>query len=76
MPFQIPHAPSVFHSVESAASTEEEDLRSKVCGDCVLLGGVCGVWTRGIPSGLGEVRRRRPRDDRDGVWARGADDVK
>ena len=34
------------------------------------------MWTLGTPSGSGGLRPRRRREERVGVWARGAEDVK
>ena len=77
VPFHMPQEPSAAHIDDIAASTAEDDLRSRLCEElCDLEGGGCGVWTRGTPSGSGGLRPRRLLEDRVGVCARGAEDVK
>lgn len=76
VPFHRPQEPSADQREESTASTEEEDLRSRIWGERVLAGAGCGVWTRGTPSGTGEPCRRLAREDLVGVCATGAEEVK
>lgn len=75
-PFHIPHEPSVFHTDERTPNNEDEDLRSRVCGDFWCFGR--GLWERVYDrEGLsGESRRRRPREDLAFVMVNGAEEVK
>lgn len=75
VPFHIPHEPSADHVAETAAITDEEDLRSRKWRESFGFGGGgCGVWTRGTPSG--GLLPRRDLEARVGVCARGAEEVK
>ena len=67
VPFQMPHAPSTFHTADSVERIEEDDLRFSRCEDGGFRGGDRGGCTRGMPSGLDDGRRRRPRGMRVGV---------
>lgn len=63
VPFQMPHAPSFCQSAERTAVKEEDDLRSRVCGDGLgfVEAPLRGVFSE-VESKSGESCRLRARD--------------